>query len=40
MAANVWTAWGPPAKAIDRIPLRFGGTRDHDGLVMELGCEW
>lgn len=33
MAADVWTAWGPPAKAIDRIPLRFGGTRDHDRLT-------
>ena len=32
MAATVWNGWGPPATAIDKVPLRFGGTKDHDSL--------
>ena len=31
--ADVWKAWGPPAKPAGGVSLNFGGTKDHDGLT-------
>lgn len=33
MAADIWTALGTPAKAIDRIAVRFGGAGDRPQLI-------